>query len=45
MDIEFIEKFEIKKRKYCFNLIVEGKLFFSFCCSFEFDRELWMLLV
>lgn len=42
MDIEFIEKCESKKCKYCFNLIVEGKFFFSFSCSFELDREMWM---
>ncbi|KAJ7361746.1 hypothetical protein OS493_014386 [Desmophyllum pertusum] len=42
MDIESIEKFETKKRKHCFNLIVEGKPFFSFCCSSELDRELWV---
>lgn len=42
IDIESIEKFETKKRKHCFNLIVEGKPFFSFCCSSELDREMWM---
>lgn len=42
VDIEAIEKFETKKRKHCFNLIVEGKPFFSFCCSSELDRELWI---
>lgn len=41
MDIDAIEKFETKKRKHCFNLIVEGKPV-SFCCSSELDRELWM---
>lgn len=41
MDIEAIEKFETKKRKYCFNLIVEGKPL-SFCCSSDLDRECWM---
>lgn len=45
VDIETTEKFETKKRKHCFNLIVEGKPFFSFCCSSELDRELWMLSV
>lgn len=42
MDIESIEKFESKKKKHCFNLIVEGKPFFSFSCSSELDREMWM---
>lgn len=41
MDIEAIQQFETKKRKHCFNLIVEGKPL-SFCCSSELDRECWI---
>ena len=45
MDIEKIDKFETKKRKHCFNLIVEGKPFFSFSCSSEIDRTTWVLAI
>lgn len=41
MDITAIEKFETKKRKHCFNLIVEGRAM-SFSCSSDLDREFWM---
>lgn len=41
MDISAIEKYESKKKNFCFSLTAEDRTF-TFCCSTDLHRELWM---